>query len=315
MNYNYVIFATNFRYYQVMYSELNNDYARFFSGLEEVFAGKNSVILKIAKKRLFLKKALIKYLIRHANLGFVDDKKPIVFIWHKHYKAFIQEYIYYLKKVYPNCKNVFYYTDFKDLADKETFSLYKKVMDDIYIYDKKLAQKYGIQYYPEVYPMHDNKEDDLQYDLFYIGRSKDREQLINEIAQKCEEKGIKYKFIILEAKTKRDLSGIEYIDEEVSYDVIMDYISKSNCILDVTNKNIASLRVQEALSFGKKLLTNNSVIESIPEAENKIDICVIKGIDDVDWDWVKENNKDLKVGHENPFEVSRWLQYLDVRYT
>ena len=317
MKHKYIIFSNDYDYYRYMYSDVDTDICKVYYSLEDFINKKYKVLYKLANKNSIFKSRIIIYLIKKSAQDLLSTtRNPIFFIWHKQYFVFLKKYLYEITRYLPNCKNIYYYTDIKDLADEKRLEFLKKNMDDIYIYDKQIADKYHLQYWPELYPKVNIIENVVDIDLFFIGRAKGRINDLYRIAKLCENNEITYKFILLDSNYDLNhISGIEYIHNELPYEKVLEYVKRSNCLLHLINKeDVASLRVQEAVCFKKKLLTNNNVKASIPGAESFIDIQYFNENYDIDWKWVKSESQQTNLLDENMFDSDKWFENIEQKY-
>ncbi len=97
-----------------------------------------------------------------------------------------------------------------------------------------------------------------------MGKNKNRLDLLNEIAKHLIKANIQCDFNILVLNNaNKDLIKDEWkISKMISYEEILDKSSKCSVIVDVVKEGQSglTLRVLEALFFGKKLITNNKNI-------------------------------------------------------
>ena len=124
-----------------------------------------------------------------------------------------------------------------------------KNVDEFWTFDPNDAKKYNMNYNPQFYTKKIIlKENDLKYDLLFLGRAKNRKKMILDLDIKLKEKGINSKNIIIE--NEKDF---------VPYDEYLKLLSETKAILDIVDgKQVGlTLRCMEALFFNKKLITNN----------------------------------------------------------
>lgn len=173
------------------------------------------------------------------------------------------------------------------------------LVDDIYcekwsfdIEDcKKYNMNFNAQYYFKTRILPDNE---IIYDIFFIGIDKGRAEKISRIYEFCIENGISTDFNIVTKKSK-NLKYKELISVFFTYEEILKHISKSKVILEVLQSGQSSqtLRALEALFFSKKLITDNITIKNC-DFYNKDNIFIL-GEDSMD---------DLKHFIESPYRVA-----------
>lgn len=138
----------------------------------------------------------------------------------------------------------------------------------------------------------------IVYDCFFIGLEKGRGNILDEIRQVLDEKGLTHQFII----TKDGKNFIPYTQT-------LAMMQKSRCIIDVTlSTKGMSLRPMESLYFQKKLITNsvNIINEKLYHPQNV-------------FIWGKDDNNKLYDFIHSPFynysddilsyyDINSWLE-------
>lgn len=280
MIYNYVILGSSADYYSVTYDEIisgNIKSARYIAGRTD----SGSVILnKLCRlhtsqkinRTIHLPLQNIWYPLYYRNS--FDSNKPICFIIFAGRKYQMNAgYISYLRKKYDNCKIVLYC---QDLISKwktgydSSFERIKCLFDLILTYDKGESERYGIYYYPLVYSTYTVPENaELpDTDVYFIGQAKDRLKDIVQVYERLREIGLVCDFNLLGVKPSEQAycEEIHYLNNNVSYIENLQHVIKTKTILEVLQKgaNGYTLRCCEAVTFGKRLLTNNTDIENQP---------------------------------------------------
>lgn len=205
MKYNFIVFATYANLYKYMWQELEDiDNVKVYWDKEELLPNLSAVEQFFSKIhfnekinkviRLPLKK--IWYYLGAKRITF-NDNKPVCFIWHNHYWTEIENgMVEYLRKVFPNSKHVYFFTD-PWMVKKESIDFLKTKMDIVSVFDPTMAEKYGLNYYPNIYP--DKKFEDIpemEYDVFFIGTEKGRKKDLHALYEVCQKKGINAAFYI-----------------------------------------------------------------------------------------------------------------------
>ena len=192
----------------------------------------------------------------------------------------------YLKKKYPGCKIVWFAQDLLDKVHKAYSDEFIDVADlkskvDLAIsYDMGDASKYGFEYHPTVLskisvPLNRAYESDV----FFIGKSKKRLDLLIELSKGLKKNGLRCNFMVLGIPKgeRKDSEFINYIDEPLTYRENLNYAVNAKCLLELMQPGAVgyTFRTSEALLYGKKLITNNLSIEKAPfyKPEN---ICLLK---------------------------------------
>lgn len=157
----------------------------------------------------------------------------------------------YIKKYNSNCKiHLFFFNVIENSRHKSM--LKDDNIDKYWTFDLNDAQKYNINFNSPMYTKRIAnflcESIEIKTDIVFVGKAKNREQLIKDIEKQCINQGLATEFKII--KTEKDY--IKYMD-------YLKLVMKSKCILDITNKNQRglTLRFMEALFLSKKLITNN----------------------------------------------------------
>lgn len=203
----------------------------------------DSLIFKIARK--FSIKILCKLLINNWKSKINEYNKIILF--DTGYSDVVTKYI---KKHNSNC--IIYLWYWNSINDYSIRYLKDKNVDKFYSYNKADCKKYNLNYNSQLYNSKIKlKKCLVTNDILFIGANKGRKKLILKYDNIFKNKDLRTNIIITE--TKKDY---------ISYDKYLELLSKSNCILDITDNNIngLTLRCLESLFLEKKLITNNKNI-------------------------------------------------------
>jgi hypothetical protein len=176
------------------------------------------------------------------------------------------EYLTYIHKEYPNAKLVFAFTNPTKKINSKYIGLIKKHYDLILSFDLADCEEYGWTFYSGVY----SKRNDLdlsgikESDVFFVGTNKGRIDAVHEIFDLLTGHGLKCDFHVMDVENSkiRDDNPIHY-NKRLSYEDVLKRVCKTKCILEILQENQkgSSLRVMEAIAYGKKLLTNNQIIK------------------------------------------------------
>ena len=140
-------------------------------------------------------------------------------------------------------------------------SRYQSLSDFVSIYDKEEAQIFKINHLPLTYgrllPLMESKC--FKYDLVFLGKAKDRLDLIMETYFYFKKKGLKVKYLLVGVKKGKRIKfdDISYISG-ISYLEYLKYINSSKIILEIIQKGTVSFtsRALEASFYKRKLITN-----------------------------------------------------------
>lgn len=193
---------------------------------------------------------------------------------------------------------------------RETKKRLKQIKwDKVLSYDKNDCEKYGFTYIGfDYYSPAELVSDKIVYDLYYVSSVKSgRADILRGVNEACKEQKINNLFQIVSSWRRIDYG--ECFRQNIPYIKVLEYISKSNCILEILQdgQETQSLRYLEAICYNKKLLTNNTDIVDYPFYNPKFMKC-FTDIEDIDWDWVKKReNINYK---EHDFTSANLLKYL-----
>jgi len=205
------------------------------------------------------------------------------------------------------------------LIDKKTSA--EKFLEEgfikyIYSFDKNDCEKYG---YIFTNCLYSKRKCDVippqKFDLFFIGRAKDRLDKILEIANKGNSYNLKMNFKILGVSmNKRKINkAVKYLDKIEKYDDVYNQILASNCLLDIVQKgqNGFTMRVYEALFYNKKLITNNPNILNFKYFNPKF-MKYVKNIQDIDFLFVKNRSK-VDYNYQNDYSPVNFVKDIEHR--
>ena len=161
-------------------------------------------------------------------------------------------------------------------------------------FDDADAQKYGFRHFFQRYSKFALNSVNSNKGLYFVGHSKGRAFLLEKIAEKLDYSQIPYFFKIVGSQKKKDSfhKGINYLKNAISYMDVLDYISKSDCLLEIVQEGQsgATARYAEAVCYNKKLLTNNKKIVDFPYYDSRF-MKIFSETDDIDLEWLKSKDK------------------------
>ena len=203
--------------------------------------------------------------------NFADQRKPIVFIFNARLMEYdyMREYVVWLRKKSPRCKLVVNYWDivatWKEDASPDAI---RGLFDMLISYDRDDAKKYNMYYHPTVYAETkiSKPNNTPETDVFFVGAAKNRMKNILETYDILEGAGLNCYFYVMDAKPpyNQERRGIHYVDKDVwlSYEKCIQFVQHSKCVLEIIQQGAKgeTLRVWEAITYGKMLLTNNAFI-------------------------------------------------------
>jgi len=209
------------------------------------------------------------------------------------FPVFKKSFISWLRKNNPDIKIILFLWDNIDEL-KVYYSDYYKKFDKAYSFDRNDAKKYGLIYHPDFYLPFDRREEDLVYDLSFIGsfcglsRADNRGEILKKIQTICYQKRLKsYLFLrfsdtdtsgdnrliskikrFTNKDTKSEHAKVQYSKEpfykeySLTLEEVEDIQRKSKAIVDINHIDRQGLTINAitAIAMGKKLITTNARI-------------------------------------------------------
>lgn len=288
--YNYVICATEYDWYQYMYQEiLCKDNVKYYKGIDEMLT---STEKKLYATKLPIKKRIFSKALKRISF---NNENPICFIYFSRFLHTIKEGIVESgRSIFPNSKHVHFFTDAKNITE-ENLQLLRSCMDSIGVYDPSIADMFNLEFWPNSFPtLKVSTNDDILYDLCFVGNGFDRTEKIEKISEECIRKGLKIAIYLYNVNAKKRIDGIHYIDNMIPYKDVIEIVKKSRCVLELESKNkknACSMRTIEAIVLNKKILTDNINIFNMPCCnENKDNISLFNDITQIDWKFLGNTN-------------------------
>lgn len=244
---------------------------RLFSKYSEFI--KNNIFRWLWSRSPFRKKLLVKYFWLPYICKVLDIREYptvlVVYDWHP--ISYSPQLVQLLKEKYIKLTVVYCFTNVIRISGAKQFGLIdslKTTYDQVYAFDPQDANKYGFFYSRLIYsPGKDfeGNSENIKYDLFYIGKAKDRLRVLIEIFKKAQIEGLRCKFFITgvadQDQYKHD--DITY-NKRLSYKEVLEYIKHSACLVDAIQSESLGLTIKtcEAVVLEKKLITTNQSVKS-----------------------------------------------------
>lgn len=293
--YNYVFFSVDSDFFAPIFSDLSRyEFVKVFKKafesnalIQKLFflhwSAKLNKIIKMPFKNLWYKK-----MCYHK----FENDKPIcyVFVGGK-YIAEDDIFINYIKALNHNNKCVMLCLDILEKTDIDVGDL-KKRIDKIITYDFSESQKYDIDYLDMDYytPIVDvTTPTTFENDVYFLGYAKDRLNEIHSAYKFFTSNNIKCKFVICGTKSKDRIKGDGLIySSPISYIENLKNVNSSRCILEIIQGNTVAptLRLREAKTYKRKLITNNTNPEYLKSLTND-NLCVYQDVKNIDIDFIK----------------------------
>lgn len=315
--YNYVIFGTNMDLYTISYSDLERaSNARY---LTEGIYTKNpllKVLYKIHTSQRINTKINLPFKSLWNKMAYIndfEDDKPICYVFFAGIYWLSKEYIAFLRKQQPTCRIVIFYQDLIK-THMQLFDETRKLVDMIVSFDLGDAEKYGVFYHPLVYSHYDKiKDRGYRSDVYFVGKAKDRFDLIISVYEKLKEFGLVCDFHITGVpKEKQKYSDeIDYCNQ-MGYEENLSHILGTKCILEIMQGGGIgfTLRYAEALMYDKKMITNNPEIKNA-KFFSKEKILTINNQNDIKEEFVRNIGLEISYECKDQLSPKAFIEFLD----
>jgi len=275
----YIVLSNSTQWcYNCWKSAVDGDRVRYFSELvpfegNRFFSKVCTLHYRVHLKHLSLLPFTNIWYRRIENALKIDDKVDtviIVYDWHRLSRDF--DLLRYLRERHHNLHIVYLFSNIVKVTGARLFGILLDLnsqYDAVYAFDKQDAKEYNFDFSPLIYttsqtlPVYSN---DFEYDLFYLGRAKDRYDTLIEVFEKAKSEGLKCNFTIVGVPKE-----CRKYQDEISYDPIpyaqaLDNMGKSKCIVDMIQGGSTALTIKtcEAVLLGRKLLTSNQNVVNEP---------------------------------------------------
>jgi len=322
LKYHYVILASEWDLYKISYSELNDIAdANYIGGLPHLFGERIGKIINSIAIRTKL--PFLGYLIKK-NLAKVLKKtnKPICFIFFGNWVEYDLSFgiIDHLKSRYLNSKIVWFNQDLVKTHNRilEQIDSIKNRFDLVLSFDYDDCKEYNMIYHPLVFTDVTNKyKSKIENDIYFLGKAKNRLSDILKVYSFLKSMNLKLDFNLVGVPHDQQIfqNEINYIDS-MSYDDNLRHVARSRCLLEVMQKTGTGFtsRTNEAICFGKKILTNNTMIKNAPFYNSNY----ISEFDDqfiFDEEFLLKIPDDIEVNYQYKNEISpiNFLRFIDER--
>jgi hypothetical protein len=221
-------------------------------------------------------------------------KYDVLSFFKKWNKRGIKTYVVFVDSVHTNYPSARIIRDVMKVVPKE----------QIFSFDIDDCKEFGFNYLNECYydaqlPKQNAKP---EYDIYLIARVKaGRVEIINRLYDSFKKHGVKAKMDVAALpKYDKDYYKNPTVRKEIKViDHLMDYkeaikrASKANCIMEISQagQNAPSLRYFEAVTLGKKLLTNVENTKNLNFYNEKYMKITDFEDENIDFDWIKKREK------------------------
>ncbi len=231
---------------------------------------------------------------RYAPVKFQDGNEYVFIFFSSWFPIFQNGYIEYLRKKYPGCKCVLLLGDINS-ARKLDMEEEKRRFDRVMVFERFFAKEHGLEYYPLVYSdfRHEVKREEKTIDLLFVGWAKGRYKLLKQIYDRLTENGVNCQFYLTKLDEEVPAESGIHTADWVPYPDYLALLKQAKCLLDIVppNTDCNTLRVNEAMSYKCKILTNNARIVS-EEFFDPASISVYQTPEEIDVDFLRSDYND-----------------------
>lgn len=192
-------------------------------------------------------------------------------------------------------------------ARRVDINLAKSLFDIIYIFDESESKRLMVDYYPVPFSAGPSS------DVAFVGQDKGRLDLLLSIYERLHANGLRCAFYLVGVPKEKQvpLDGVMYGDF-VDYNTSLNYILNTNCVLELRVGDVDSYsdRVQKAITFNKKVLTNNHHVKENPFFKDDM-IRIFDTTDQIDIDFVRESTTRLKYDYDGEYSPINLLKRIE----
>ena len=327
MDYRYIVLKKDIKeyIYDYIYKELNNiDFAIFDNICNHSILFR--FIYRICFRRLglympkFIKKLWLVFYIKYLKRLIYKRKwenRKICFLLDGDFFQFEQlGFNASLRKYFCNCKIVYFFSDLiKTNEQYDKLLQARSKYDLIYSFDYSDAQKYNLKFhnipYSDLSGMFENVEQ--KYDISFVGKAKDRLEEIIYAYKVLKKQELKLGFFITDVPKEKQI-----LADEINYCNFIPYkdylriVAESKCILEIMQKGGtgSTVRVGEAISFEKLLISNNKMLLQNSFYDSKY-MKVYENLEEINVKEFIDSNQDVHYKNKNKIYPSSFLKQID----
>lgn len=235
------------------------------------------------------------------------DNYDYVFVYDSSEIATSKKFIDYIRLKHKSVKIVLMVLN---SIDQHQFEEYNSVgYDYIYSFDPQNCQDFNLHYFEYIFYNSyklESQNSSTKSDVYFIGADKGRKELLNLIYENAIEKGIKTDFYVFtNDKNQPSKHGYSILNKKLTYKEILNSVLKSKCILEIVKAGQTgyTMRVAEAITFNKILITNNkSIVDT--DYYRTGNIYLFDKAEDIDWTTIK-SRKNITYNYDERFYPTR----------
>ena len=198
------------------------------------------------------------------NIPVSDNEQYILLFCESNRLSYDQNFVRWVKNYFKAAKTVFFFMNSVVQLPRGRVEYVDRTFDYVVSYDKNDCKKYGWHYYCGVYCKSNNVvENDSEYDVFFIGRNKNRIEELKSAYSYFSSLGLRCDFYIIDVPSAYvDNCGIHY-NQMLAYDEVLRKVQNSRILYEnvQNNQSGCTLRTYEAIAYKKLLVTNNLTLK------------------------------------------------------
>ena len=220
-----------------------------------------------AKRRLPFKKVWYKRILRGLKID--AENENFLIVYDRNRLLYDLDFFKFIRKKRPGIKlfylfsNIVKYTGAQNMGILNSLNSY---FDKVFAFDRTDALKYHFSYFPLIYTRSVSMNNKApEYDLFYIGKAKDRYDQLIRVFEKAQEEGLKCDFNIVDVpKEKQRYCDKIHYNQPLSYSEVLKRMDNAKCIVDMIQGQSTAFTIKtcEAIVYDKKLITSNENVIS-----------------------------------------------------
>lgn len=219
-----------------------------------------------------------------------------------------------LKKRHKNIKFCLIFLDSFSNASAARAVKMRDLFDVVFSFDQEDCRRYGMEYVYSIFStpdfVYESNED--RSIAFFAGYGGTRLELLQRLFKRITKDCQNCRFLIsgVKRKDQKAIPGVTY-NKLIPYSRELQLAYNTNCMVEVVRNGQSgiTLRTCEAVSFGKKLITNNENLRNMPFYNPRY-MKIIHSEKDLDLEFIKEEQK-ADYGEEDYFTPLKILEKIE----
>lgn len=239
-----------------------------------------------------------KIIVNYLGVDKNNDIYLIIYDWHRLGRN--ESFLNYIINNYKNVRLVYVFTNIVEYSGAKSHNFVHKLdkyYSAIMAFDLEDSKRYSFSYSPLVYSKKLKNNIQETSDVFYLGKAKDRYNMLIEVFEQLKRFDLKCDFTIADVSDtekfyKEEIKYINYRNY-IPYEEAVKKLSSSKCLLDVIQGDSTGLTIKtcEAIYHNKKLITTNKHIKDYSFYDNnKENILIIESAEDLIESFFKYKN-------------------------